>query len=610
MLAHRLQLGRNGMPDRLAEAIGQNQALVISVALGLFALACALLLALPGVTFLTHAPHDTLIFVDAAYRLAQGEIPNVDFHTPLGALTSVLPYLGLVIGGSFGAAMPTALAIALLALTPIILYVLATRFRWYLALPVGALLILLVAAPLVTGDVPSHITMAMWYNRFCWAVLSLLFLMWMTPRPRISGRWSLEGVIAGVLVLILFYTKITYGLVAIAYLGFWFVLRPDDRRTVAVAAGVCIAVAGAVELIWHLHRPYIADIAFALHAGPAVRGGLLQPLKTALKFSHEVVLVGLVVCQLLALRCLKARDLFYFAFVLSAGLVIINQNSEDSSLACLVAALAVAAEQVARIDRPDGVLRPWIVRLAAFGLLLAFVAEPLVYRSTALVRHYGEAHARHEDPRLPAALAGFYAKEYKGYTVVSGSPEVLEAVTGPNLTPSTAFSLLRDRTMIGTPNLLGTAEYLFTLNEGVKALSTINSRGKSIFAFDIVNPFPFVLGAPPTAGDLFCYHLDRQYSKSYYLPPEVVLGKISIAMVPKFPMEYKDRDALLDLYGHYLHSHFKVASDTPYWTVWARSENAADNGHGAAAGHGAAGAAGAASSAPPGHAAVPATGAT
>lgn len=583
MLAHRLPLGGSGLPDRLIETIESNETGFIAAVLGLFALVCAALLALPAATFLTHAPHDSLIFVDAAYRLAHGQVPHLDFHTSVGALSALLPYLGLVIGGSFGAAMPTALVVALAALAPMIVYVLATRFRWYLALPVGALLILLIAAPLITGDVPSRITMAMWYNRFCWAVLSALFLMWMTPRPARATAWPVEGIIAGLLVLILVYTKITYGLVSLAYLGFWFAVRQDSRRTVAVAAGVCIAVAVGLEVVWRLNSAYLADIALALKAGPALRGGLLQPIKTALKSSQEVVLVCLAIAQLAAVGGLKARDLLYTAFVLLAGLAIINQNSEDASIACLIAALAVAAERVVRSDWPNGIGKPWVARLAALSLIVAFVAEPLVYRSVALYRHYSEAHAHDEDPRLPASLAGFHARDVKGYTVVEAGTGVLEAITAQPLDASTAFSLLRDRTMISTPNLLGTAEYFFTLGQGVKALSGLAYAGKDIFAFDIVNPFPFILGTPPSEGALFCYHLDRQYSRDYYLPVDTVLGQVAFALVPKFPMEYKDRDALMELYGGYLRRHFAVVADTPYWTVWERgAQRPARSGDGAA----------------------------
>jgi hypothetical protein len=563
---------RGALAERLWQQIAGNEPAVIAAALGSFAVACALLLVLPGGTFFTYAPHDTFIFVDAAYRLAHGQLPNLDYRTPLGVLSAVLPYFGLMIGGSFAAAMPVALAAALLVLSPMLVWVLATRFRVYLAVPVGALLILLVAAPLITGDVPSRITMAMWYNRLGWAVLSVLLLMWMPPNAQRPRAWLVDGIVAAALVLILVYTKITFGLIAIAFLAIWFALVRGARPAAALAGLICIAAAGGIELVWQLHRPYLDDILFAAQAGPPVRGGLVQLLRTPLKFAGEVALLGLVIAQLVALRRASVRDCVFFAFVLAGSLLIINQNSEDASLACLIAALAVAAERVCRTGGLEAGTTPRIARVASFGLVLALIAEPLVYRSYALLMHYQEARNHLDDPTRPLSLAGFSSKEYKNYAIVSHGPEVLQAITRPGLDDATAFALLRDRTFIGAPNLLSTTEYLYTIGQGVNALSSLDYQDKLIFNFDIVNPFPFVLGTPPQRGALYCHHLDRQYSLTTFLPAEVALGAVEIVLIPKFPMEIRDRAALLHLYGDYLRAQFAATVDTPYWTVWTRRD--------------------------------------
>lgn len=562
--------GRGVPVQRLWEWIGRNEPAGIAVALGAFALVCVLLLAHPGGTFLTYAPHDTFVFVDAAYRLEHGQLPHLDYRTPLGVLTAILPYLGLVAGGSFAAAMPMALAIALVALAPMLIWVLATRFRVYLALPVGALLILLVAAPLITGDMPSRITMAMWYNRLGWAALTVLFLMWMPPSAERPRGWLIDGLVAAVLVLTLVYTKITFGLVAIAFLVVWLLLGRGTRPAALLAIVLCAAVTSGIEWLWRLHAAYLADILFAAEAGPAIRGGVAQILRTPLKFAGEVALLGLVIAQLVVLRRVSLRDCVFFALVLTGGLVIINQNSEDASLACLLAALAVAAERICRTGGLDAGTTPRLARVASFGLVLALIAEPLVYRSYALVTHFQETRAGADAASLPASLAGFSSKEYKNYNIVAHGPEALQAITRPGLDDATAFALLRDRTFIGAPNLLSTTEYLYTITEAVRALSGLDYEGKLIFNFDIVNPFPFVLGTPPQRGALYCHHLDRQYSLTSFLPVEAALGDIDIALVPKFPMEIRDRAALLRLYGDYLHAHFTASLDTPYWTVWTR----------------------------------------
>src|SRR3954454_10527292 len=96
---------------------------------------CALLLALPGQTVTTVYVNDLLIFLDGAHRIASGQVPNRDFHTALGPLVYYLPGAGYRLSGTFGGAMPAAMALAVAALAPVIAYVAASRLRPAIALP-------------------------------------------------------------------------------------------------------------------------------------------------------------------------------------------------------------------------------------------------------------------------------------------------------------------------------------------------------------------------------------------------------------------------------------------------------------------------------------------
>ena len=78
------------------------------------------------------------------------------------------------------------------------------------------------------------------------------------------------------------------------------------------------------------------------------------------------------------------------------------------------------------------------------------------------------------------------------------------------------------------------------------------SGNDRIFVFDLANPFPFIVGTPPIRGDLYCYDLDRQYSKDVHIPTEKLFSTVTLALVPRFPLEYKDRDALWEIYGERL----------------------------------------------------------
>lgn len=537
-----------------------------------FAVVVSAMLLIPGKTFVTAMPQDVFIFIDGAYRLAHGQVPHVDFQTPLGALGFVLPYLGLVISGEYGATMPTALALVLLAVTPIAIYVLASRLHYHVALLVGFYVLLLIAAPLVTGHPPSQITMGEWYNRVCWGVLILLLLLYIPPVVASRPTQVVDGVVAGLLVAFLIYTKITYGLVALSFLGVWFILSREGRVSACIALG-CVVITGViVEAAWHLHQAYVSDVAFAARAGQARYNGLLGPFVSGWKQIDELGIAALAVLAVLYFKQLRSRDALFLGFCAVAAFCIISQNTYDRSLAGLVVVCAFAAERLQRAQAEGRQAALLFGRLAATAMLLLFLAEPFVFRTAALWWHFEEAQRAGANRELPAALAGFPVADFRGLKITFAGPTAIASLVEPGLTPERAFLLLRDHSLIYTLDPLGSEEYLYTLGKGVEALGGMISGNDRIFVFDFANPFPFIVGTPPIRGDLYSYDLDRQYSKDVHIPTEKLFSTVTLALVPRFPLEYKDRDALWELYGDYVRQHFVVLADTPYWTVWRRTD--------------------------------------
>lgn len=555
----------------------EHNTLIVTVAMSALAIVLSAILLIPRKTFATRWAEDVFFFVDGAYRLAQGQVPHVDFHTPLGALGFVLPYLGLVISGDYGATMPTALALVLITATPIAIYVLASRLHYHIALLVGFYVLLLIAAPLVPGHLPSEITMAMWYNRVCWGVFILLVLLYISPFVASREVQVADGIVAGLLVTFLIYTKITYGLVALSFLAIWFVLNREGRVPACIA--FCyVAVTGViVEATWHLHRGYVNDVAFALqagqafsvHAGPGYKG-LLQPFISGFRNIDELSVATVAVLTVLYFRKLKFRDTLFVGFCAVAALYILSQNAGDRSLAGLVVVCAFAAERLQRAEAEGQQTAVQFGRLAATAMLLILLAEPFVFRTTALWRHFQEAQRAVANPELPAALAGFPVADFRDFQITFSGPTAIASLVEPGLTPERAVSLLRGHSHIYSSDPLGSEEYFYTLGKGIEALGDMISAKDRIFVFDQVNPFPFMVGMPTIQGDLFCYELNRTYSRSVHSPTEKLFSTVTLALVPKFPLGYKDKDALWELYGDYVRKHFAIVADTPYWIIWRR----------------------------------------
>jgi hypothetical protein len=556
----------------LPSAAGRNAAWITAI-LAAVALAFACALALPGASFTTFALWDPLIFIDNAYRLQEGQFPHREFHTPLGALTALIPYLGLRLGGSFAATLPTALAVVLLAAAPVAIYILATRLRLAIALPFGAFLLLLIASPMLPGGPPSKITMALWYNRTCWVLLSLLFTLYLPPYRRGNATRCADGVVAALLILVLVYTKITYGLVALAFPLAWAALERDARRPALIAAGLVIAAGVACELRWGLNRLYLADIAFALRAGPALRGGIFQPIDEIFIHAGQTALAFAAALLVWWVRAAPAREYLFMVLVFGASVLVTNQNTHDHLLVCVSVIIVVAAERLARHEarrRPGGSPRVWP---AALVLLLVFIAQPAVYHTLGLYRHAVAAASAPADPTLPPALRGFVVAEFKAlYLIADTAPDLFQALTTPGLPVGQAFAQIRLAAPGRETAILSTTEYFFMIRRGIEALAGIDDQGGGIFVFDATNPFNFLLGRRPPVNTLFAYDLNRQFSKDRFIPAEATFAQVSLALVPKFQVGHRDRQALEELYGAYLRTHFAVARETPYWTVWRRRE--------------------------------------
>src|SRR5215210_3531006 len=230
---------------------------------------CALLLALPGQTITTVYVNDLLIHLDGAHRIASGQMPNRDFHTPLGPLTYYLPAAGYWLSGALGGAMPTGMALLMLALAPALAYIVGSRLSPAIALPFAAFLILILAAPVNPGEGVTALSFAKFYNRIGWAALAALLVMYLRPEePRPRQDW-LDALSAALLTVVMIATKITYGLVALGFLVF-LLLDARQRRWAGLALAIVLAAGVLIAVLWGGLMPHLADLALTAR----VSGGL------------------------------------------------------------------------------------------------------------------------------------------------------------------------------------------------------------------------------------------------------------------------------------------------------------------------------------------------
>jgi hypothetical protein len=506
----------------------------VAVAILAVAALCALLLALPGQTVTTAYVNDLFVFLDGAHRIAFGQVPNRDFHTALGPLVYYIPAAGFWLSGNLGAAMPVGTALALLALAPAFAHILGSRLRPAIALPYGAFLVLILAVPMNLGEGVNALSFGMFYNRVGWAALAALLVMYLRPERTGPRQHWFDAVAAACLVTAMLYLKITYGLVALAFVAFM-LLDAAQRRWAGLALVLTLAAGLIIEAFWRSSAAHVSDL---LRVGEISGGlrGLEAVVSAVLYHLTDYVLFGLL-AGLALWRKRSFRDLLFFGFCAVAGLLIIVQNSQPWGIITLHAGAVVAAETLMRSSHSTS--EGWR-RSAAPLLVLAMVLPTIAHCTMTLGLHTA----------LAATMAG---EDF-------GLPR---------------FDRIRLAKLWSPFDYEFSARYVTSLREGAAVLSGIDPKPSHVAVLDFVNPFSAGLGLKPPRGDSSWLHWGRNVDAERFLPPEQLFRDVRIVMEPKWGV---NADPLRELYGPYIAANFDLIRETAGWKVhlsrhWQRDES-------------------------------------
>jgi hypothetical protein len=511
----------------------------------------ALLLAFPGQTVATRYLNDLFVILDGTYRVASGLVPNRDFHTPLGPFPYYLSAAGYVLSGTLGGAMPTAMAVITLLLALPITHILASRLRPVIAISFGLFLLLILAVPINLGEQVTSLSFAKFYNRIGWAALGALLVMYLRPE-RLHARQSILDVTsATALTLVLIYTKLTYGIVALAFLLLMLTDR-QQRRWTAGALGLILVAVPIIEVFWQSSFAHLNDLRMALDVSRGLRGTWGQITDHILVNLTDYVLLGLI-AGIALWRTRSIRDALFYGFCAVAGFLIVNQNFQAWGIITLHAAAAVAAETILRIGSsraPEPDHNNWSTDAGAKLLFLAFVLPTIVHCAVALGLH-----------------------------TVAASTKAGEAVALPQL------EQVRIANLWTWNDYDAATPYMAALRDGADALSSLNPKPSRIFVLDIANPFSMALNVAPAKGDTPWLQWDRTLNDKAHVPAEALLSDVQIVMEPKSANDANAKQGpvsqLQAIYGPYISANFDPVHETDHWKLYRRhpaSPQAALNG--------------------------------
>ena len=500
------------------------------------AMACALvflgfaLFVLPGATLSASFTHDLFVYLGGIHRVEQGQLPSRDFYSPLGLLGYYLPYLGHRLVGQFGGAMETASMLVLLGAMPAAVIALRNRVP---PLASGLLLVAvfgLIMAPLNPGDGGGLASQAMFYNRWCWAMLALLFLFAIPPTSRGRGANWLEPAAVAFLLLFLFFTKASYFVVGLVFVALFGIGMRRFLRTSVISIIVLLAVALWVQLTTGWVQHYLADLRTAIEITGPVRTNLFER-KIAFNLA-EYALVALAYACMAPRRQLRAADVLLALYIVGSSIPILSQNAPQQYVFSLAALFAHLLALCRRSGREREVAFRISRRMVAAALLV-FLLPHLARQCIATAFFLGGA---------------------------LGSP---------------AFADIR---AIGLPRMEGVlisesreGEYVRTLQSGVALLREQEVKDATLMTLDFANPFPVLLDLPPALGDPWCIHVDRHISLETALAGEELFADAAYIMIPTYWRERETRDFLLDIYGDYLAKAYSTAAENKHWRLLRRT---------------------------------------
>ena len=459
-----------------------------------------------GGLFIAQHEGDTLHLADMVLRMARGQVPHLDYMTPIGIL-AVAPVAGLVaLGAGLGHALILAQILLALLLVPVILRAGPSRMQGPWPFVLGVLVLIFMLA-LVHGEAEPLPSISMHYNRWAWAISYLVLVLALFPPLPGRARPVLDGVLIGCGMAALALLKMTF-FAAFALPVLLALALRREGRTLLAALMAGLAVAGALTLLlgpgfWAAYLGDLVQVAGSdvrPQPGASFAGVLTEPL-------YRLVSILAIACVVL-LRKAGQADLGLILVVLFPAFAFVTYQNYGNDpqwiyfLALL--ALVVRPEPGSRrawgMDLRDGFTAVGIAALAHGAPSLQNMAfSPLL-------------HPRADHQALgPAgsALADIHVLDSR-MVRMTGTAALLAPDFPPPPAPSGAEDKLSERPAVlmgeTLPRCLLTTGMASWLRAVTADLEAAGHSGAGIFAADTLSPYWMLGDFRPLAGGAPWYY--------------------------------------------------------------------------------------------------------
>jgi hypothetical protein len=499
----------------------------------------------PGLVLSHEMTWDFLYNLSGAWHLQHGHVAHVDFHEPVGQLNFVLTVLGFKLVGPTPFAFLVGVAIMAVA---VFASASVAAMRRLPVVPAALFVIfasLLVLMPANVGDKPNAYSFAMSYNRYGWSLLSILALILFVPPRGYVADDRIDIANAGLLLVALFYLKVTYFAGGLAFIGLAILISPHIRAQLAAWSAIGALIVANAVAPWN--HPYLLDIMDAAAAG-AVRNSLTFHLNNffANAEGYAPYAAGLVVAIWMWSRGLAPLRLpLAIAGILTIGAFVLSQNHQSQGLPVGIVIAFLLYDQICERLAPP---------VSALPVLMVFPLFAIGASAFSLAGY----HARAGREEL---LKVVDRTQLEGLAVPGERPGLLAAFADGRV----GHALLNWARASQPRFELTPAEYVETIVEAAALLGDGRHRRGGIVVLDQVNPFPFMLGWPPPRGSNLWSGPGAPVR-----PADEIFAEANYVLIPKFSTYGAwTRQARL-AYGMYLSQNFPATEESQSWLLLSR----------------------------------------
>jgi hypothetical protein len=492
---------------------------------------------------------DEIWLIDIVWRTVQGQRVGIHYHDPLGF---GLSQIGAVLWRSLGphyfddVLRLTQTAVGLtIAWCGCLVSSRAFNQERLLAYVFCIALSLVVSSSSPASD-GWTIGMAMYFNHLIEGALAVLFLQMFVAKPDTSrGIDTYEVLIAAFLLNVLFLVKISGALIGlgIVFAGCLFP-RPikEGLKSVVVILLLFVAMLGLDFVATGLEvTPVLREYALAAQA----RATFLSPYFVALALGSWISLgsiTGLVIFALSRRSTDCSLGLWRIGLIVGTYTVtLIAFQLTSSSIPSLIMATAAAMVLTKSHKGSNaGAVFAWNTdgwrrRFDPAALKRISVIDSIPYVISGLVIL----------PQIKASAIAFAA----GMLVSFGlyTPIILSAGTG-----------------LSWSAVPSSDDYVASVNDGVRALRSLEATKQKIITLDFPNPFPALFQAPSPIGI-------RTWAYEFKPNATEVLGDSCVVMLPLRSSMPSTTTLFVDVTRNILANQFHLIYQDEYWSIYRRN---------------------------------------